>query len=79
MSDATKGVYQENVGNWMRDERVTLNLSQVELAKLLDVSDSTISNWERAQASMSAEAHARISYIFKRRRRDLNLTERATL
>lgn len=72
-----KGGYQENVGNWIRSERTTLHLTQVKLAKLLGVSDSSVSNWERGKFSMTAEAHAQVTYIFKRRRREMNLVEKA--
>lgn len=75
----TKGGWQQNVGNWMRSERSVLQLSQVELAKLLKVSDSSVSNWERGETSMTAEVHARVTYVFKLRRRAMNLVEKVSV
>lgn len=73
-----KGGYQENVGNWIRNERAELNLTQAQLAEQMGVSDATISNWELAKHALPAQAHADMTYLFKLRRRAMHLVGKVT-
>lgn len=64
-----KSGYQENTGNWIRIKRCELDLTQVQLAEQLGVSDASVSNWERGTCRMSADVKERMDYLFARRRR----------
>lgn len=38
--------YMKHLGKRLKEERMKMNINQVELAKIMDVSKQTISNWE---------------------------------
>lgn len=53
-------------GNMICSMRESFNLTQKELAKLLDVSDKAVSKWENGQAIPRMETLEKIDEILKR-------------
>lgn len=47
MKQAIVKEYFENIGDFLKSKRVKKNLSQIEVAKILDCKSQFISNWER--------------------------------
>ena len=58
--------FAQQVGDWMRAEREALGCSQEEIAQVLGVADSTVSNYERGETVMSLFSHTVLRDYFKR-------------
>ena len=64
----TEQIYQQNFGEWMREQRDELGVKQSDLAARLGVSDRSVQNWERGLARMSAYTERRIRAVFRQER-----------
>ena len=51
--------------NKIKSARIAANLKQSELATMLNVGQTTISNWETGYSSPDIESLKKMSYIFK--------------
>ena len=68
MTAELASAFMQRVGEWIREERKALGITQGEVAKAIGVSDSTVSSWECGEAMMSAAAHVWLQNYFKRQR-----------
>lgn len=67
--------YATSIGKEIRAEREAVEMTQADLAEAIDVSDSTISNWERGTATISALSLARLKAIFREKRKGMQRPE----
>lgn len=57
------GAHSENLANHVRESRTRLGVTQVELARLLDVSNVTVNRWERGKSIPSSAKLNRLSLL----------------
>lgn len=73
----TREIYAQEIGDWIRDGRKELGLSQAELGEALLVSDSAISAWERGERMLDAYNKDRLKAFFKARKAELAAAAKA--
>lgn len=64
MNKVNKGELAKYIGNKIRSYRLKNNMKQVDLAKLLDVSNTSISEYERGNVKFDADTLFRLAEIF---------------
>jgi DNA-binding transcriptional regulator YiaG len=67
--------YATGLGGWICAERRVLDIKQAELAEAMDVTVSTVSNWETGKALLSALSHARLRAYFRQQRKARGMAE----
>ena len=59
--------YREAVGEWIRRQRLALEVPQSTLADAIGFSEASVSRWELGQGTINSLAHHRLKTYFRDR------------